>query len=313
MNTFAVEPVSEKDLPDVRDFLTRYEFLCTALTALFVRRRTQDSSLQFFLPRSGTCSLVRLKKKTGKDFLIGVLYISPCGLVYHCLPFFEKNAKDFFFGTEDSFAQLKHLLSNVFKNVPISSIVGSAPASLFLENCFNRRAKEYRTYKLMKLITDSRKAAEYGDLSFAAPQKNISILRCLPEHGAALFPLIKAYYEEEVFSAYVKTEEDVLRRLFAGKLKTQIILGLTVPPGFFAATAGTAAIGMRYAQLGGVYTIPAFRRRGFACLLVSRLCTELQKNGYTPVLFTDTKNTAAYSLYTSCGFSVCGDYRIAYF
>ena len=86
-----------------------------------------------------------------------------------------------------------------------------------------------------------------------------------------------------------------------------------ITDGSFAATAGTNNIGIHCAQLGGVYTLPSFRRRGCASFLLRRVCEELRSRGYSPVLFVRSENKAALALYEGCGFCVCGKYAISYY
>ena len=306
MKTFVLNPVTEVDLNDVREFLIAHERFCTALTSLFAGRPEAESPARFSLPASGRCGILRHRTE-----IIGVLYISPSGLVYHCLPLSAFSP--------DEREQIAAQCAAFPKGSAVSSIVGSFEAGRFLERCFKLCPKEVRSYKLM--CADSkedaagcakRSAHRCGE-AFRSFPNGLSVRRCRSEHAPFLFPLVKAYYEEEVLPSWMSVDDDMLKLLTAGRLRTQFMFGLELPDGSFAATAGTNNLGIHCAQLGGVYTLPSFRRRGCASFLLHRVCEELQSRGYGPVLFVRSENKAAQALYEGCGFSVCGDYAISYY
>lgn len=306
MKPFDLAPVTEDDLNDVREFLIPHERFCTALTSLFAGRPEAESPARFSRPASGRCSILRHRTE-----IIGVLYISPSGLVYHCLPLspFSPGERE----------QIAALCAAFPKGSAVSSIVGSLEASRFLEYCFKLCPKEARSYKLM--YADSKedaagcanRSAHRCEESFRSFPNGLSVRRCRSEHAPFLFPLVKAYYEEEVLPSWMSVDNDMLKLLTAGRLRTQFMFGLELPDGSFAATAGTNNLGIHCAQLGGVYTLPSFRRRGCASFLLRRVCEELRSRGYGPVLFVRSENKAALALYEGCGFSVCGDYAISYY
>lgn len=307
MKPFDLAPVTEGDLSDVREFLIAHERFCTALTSLFAGRPEAESPARFSLPASGRCGILRHRTE-----IIGVLYISPSGLVYHCLPLWTFSP--------DEREQIAALCAAFPKGSAVSSIVGCFEASRFLERCFKLCPKEARFYKLM--CADTHAENEGGrterDVHRSEPSprsfpNGLSVRRCRSEHAPFLFPLVKAYYEEEVLPSWMSVDDETLKLLTAGRLRTQFMFGLELPDGSFAATAGTNNLGIHCAQLGGVYTLPSFRRRGCASFLLRRVCEELRSRGYSPVLFVRSENKAALALYEGCGFCVCGKYAISYY
>ena len=306
MKTFGLDPVTEGDLSDVRKFLIPHERFCTALTSLFAGRPEAESLARFSLPASGRCGILRHRTE-----IIGVLYISPSGLVYHCLPLSAFSP--------DEREQIAAQCAAFPKGSAVSSIVGCFEASRFLEYCFKLCPKEARSYKLMYADAKedtagcAKRSAHRCEEAFRSFPNGLSVRRCRSEHAPFLFPLVKAYYEEEVLPSWMSVDNDMLKLLTAGRLRTQFMFGLELPDGSFAATAGTNNLGIHCAQLGGVYTLPSFRRRGCASFLLRRVCEELRSRGYGPVLFVRSENKAALALYEGCGFSVCGDYAISYY
>ncbi|EPF31779.1 hypothetical protein HMPREF9194_02132 [Treponema maltophilum ATCC 51939] len=307
MKPFSLAPITENDLNDVQEFLLPRERFCAALVSLFANRPAAEAQARFLLPASGACGILRHRTE-----IIGVLYISPSGLVYHCLPLSAFSP--------DEREQIAALCAAFPKGSAVSSIVGCFEASRFLERCFKLCPKEARFYKLMCADTQAENEGSRTerDVHRSEPSprsfpNGLSVRRCRSEHAPFLFPLVKAYYEEEVLPSWMKVDDETLKLLTAGRLRTQFMFGLELPDGSFAATAGTNNIGIHCAQLGGVYTLPSFRRRGCASFLLRRVCEELRSHGYSPVLFVRSENKAALALYEGCGFSGCGDYAISYY
>lgn len=58
----------------------------------------------------------------------------------------------------------------------------------------------------------------------------------------------------------------------------------------------------RYAQLGGIYVNPAYRRKGYAQDVVTCLSHQVLEKGRIPVLVVEKKNKAAVALYEKLGY-----------
>lgn len=67
-------------------------------------------------------------------------------------------------------------------------------------------------------------------------------------------------------------------------------------------------------QIGGVFTPPALRSRGYARAAVAQSLLDARAGGATSaILFTGEEDTAANRTYTALGFRIVGDYAIIYF
>jgi len=62
----------------------------------------------------------------------------------------------------------------------------------------------------------------------------------------------------------------------------------------------------RLVEIGGVFTFPEFRKRGFGRLIVQDLARRIRVMGKTPTLQVDEKNTPAVRLYQHAGWQVMG-------
>ena len=64
-------------------------------------------------------------------------------------------------------------------------------------------------------------------------------------------------------------------------------------------------------QIGGVYTPPPLRRRGYGRCVVAQSLIDAQTDGVQrAILFTGKKNAAAITAYTALGFHPIGDFRV---
>ena len=66
--------------------------------------------------------------------------------------------------------------------------------------------------------------------------------------------------------------------------------------------------------MGGVFTPPEFRRRGYARAVVAASLLEARAGGVsTGILFTGAENVAAHRAYVALGFRIVGTYRLLLF
>jgi len=76
----------------------------------------------------------------------------------------------------------------------------------------------------------------------------------------------------------------------------------------------TSAFNSRIAeavQIGGVWTPPEFRSRGYArCVVAQSLLDARDEGAYKAILFTDEDNVPAQKAYASLGFRLAGDYHL---
>lgn len=63
-------------------------------------------------------------------------------------------------------------------------------------------------------------------------------------------------------------------------------------------------------QIGGVFTKPSMRSKGYSKEIVSEICSRIIKNNKIPTLFVDKTNIPAIKVYNSLGFEEYDDYMI---
>ncbi len=325
---WCLRPVTQADVPKVRLFLRHFEYSCTALARLFVRRLAPEAPFDFTLPLRNFCFVLEYvpsehsRAKNADLFRFGLLNCVPSGTLYHCLPFMDARTtgdKNFYFAafSEQDKNDIRLLCAELLEQQRFSCIMGTGQTGLFLEHIsecdLSLRPKETRPCTLMSLDTQEAEFLPLCRELEAHARRGLCFRRCTLSDCDKLFPLMQAYYKEEVLPAGAVLDNRALRVLLNGRLQNEVMYAAEDGTGNFIAAAGTTALGMHCARIGGVYTLPAFRAEGIAAALVSVLCAELLHLRYTPVLFVRDINTAAGKLYAKPGFTARGPYRIAYF
>ncbi len=143
--------------------------------------------------------------------------------------------------------------------------------------------------------------------------EKFKIVRCGIRDADVLMPLQLAYEAEEVLPPCRTQNPAVTRKNLERILKTEYVVALQNSRGEPAAKANTNAVGIRWAQIGGVYTAPDFRRKGCASLLVETLAEKIVASNRLPVLYARNGNEAAQKAYTALGFTKTGGFTIAYY
>jgi len=145
-----------------------------------------------------------------------------------------------------------------------------------------------------------------------SPDPKLEILRPHPSSWRSLMPIQIAYEKEEVLAPGRKPIIAHSRDHLIDSLNNQIVL-IAVWKETIIGRVATNALGYHYGQVGGVYTIPGWRRRGVARWLMLHLLYELQRRQRGASLFVKHTNIGARRLYKSLGFHDSRPFRISYF
>lgn len=278
------------DLPQIINLICQDERSCMGLSSLIYNNGN-----------------IELPSNRGKIFLFfeentpsGVLYYSNEGLLY---PFFSKK-----FLTDKTVLQRKiNLLADMLS--PIRPypyfIAGVAESVELLGSCFPQIPPlDSYNYFCMKRVG-------MADYKLPTPD-GCTLYRAGPGDLMKLFSLEIAYQQEEVIRKDQPVNILVLKRRFKDQLKNEIIFYLE-KNGEAVAKAGTNAKGFTHRQLGGVYTRPDYRNRGFSTFLTSALISKVMEEMRGSTLFVKKNNLSAIQVYKKCKFIPCGDFRIDYF
>ena len=302
-------PVDEKKKAETLAFLAKYERTCVSLIE-HVRRGESD-----------IFSIEGDARET-----LGVISVKSRMLL--CVP----NARSL--QNDKAFcSSLKVFLSDK----KISCVNGEAEASHLIMKIFTELGRtplhinEYALMTLSEAALKNLKTKEGRYASVSEGQQTLiarhtaraagekayceqfKIVRCGIKDADALMPLQLAYEAEEVLPPCRTQNSAVTRKNLERILKTEYVLALQNSRGETAAKANTNAIGIRWAQIGGVYTAPDFRRKGCASLLVETLAEKIVASNRLPVLYARNGNEGAQKAYSAIGFTKTGGFTIAYY
>jgi len=144
------------------------------------------------------------------------------------------------------------------------------------------------------------------------PGPGLRARRAGPPDAAALFPLQEAYEKEEVLIDPAHFNAGQCMKSLAQGLSDELLYVLE-KDGRPVAKAGTNARGFTVDQIGGVYTVPAERGKGFARILMVALLREAFREKTGASLFVKKKNRPAIQLYNGLGFRPVDEYAISYY
>ncbi|QTQ13107.1 GNAT family N-acetyltransferase [Treponema parvum] len=278
-------PVDREDKA-IHDFLKKHEPFCVALIQSLKKKETSVYALYNRI----------------KGEIKGVIALSGGNMLMHYIP------KEF------QTDLLKNDVAAVLKKHSVSGINGEAVGSAYLisalEKINNVKYKIKNSYRLMELKNNGFCESEK---KICQAFLDVEIRRCTQADVLNLLPLETAYQEEEVLPFGRKADPVICRYMLSGRMKEQYIFAAFTKDGSAVAKAATSSLSWEWAQLGGIYTVPEYRRKGLAFAVLKSLISFLFSNQKNCVLFVKDKNTNAYELYKKCGFKEIAAYTIAYY
>ena len=212
-------------------------------------------------------------------------------------------------------AEASHLIMKIFAELGRTPLHINEYALMTLSEAAlkNLKTKEGRYASVsegQQTLIARHTARDAGEKAYC---EQFKIVRCGIKDADALMPLQLAYEAEEVIPPCRTQNLAAARKNLERILKTEYILALQNSRGETAAKANTNAIGIRWAQIGGVYTAPDFRRKRCASLLVETLAEKIVASNRLPVLYARNGNEGAQKAYSAIGFTKTGGFTIAYY
>lgn len=239
--------------------------------------------------------------------LIGVIMITSGGMCFHHLPFLIPCIKEKYCNID--FNILKNRIAKIFENKKMYCITGEYNGTKFIQDIIKQNIKIELDYEL-RVFQKNTKCNFFNN----DDEKKFQIVNCTTNELEKIFPLQKKYDAEEVLPPGETLDEELCKKRLYTNLQKQIIIAIkNLDDNNFVAKAGTNALGVNHYQLGGVYTLPEYRGKGFARILVRKLAEGFSQAEKNVVLFVKEKNEPAKAAYTKAGFLPLGKYRIVYY
>lgn len=323
----SINQISVQQIPEILSFIEPHEAECVNLVHEILR-----GAENCYVVQSGGA-------------VCGAFCFRARRTIFHCLPFTKyKTQQDKILCQETQAA-----FYEFFANEKPFCINGESTGSLFLKNILKNKpapimAKVTNDYWLMSVSRGSEQLQEAASSSNSSCQEfdacsKPNIFRATADDAEKLFPLEKAYQYEEVIPPSFSVSDETLREALKLNLRNQKIFAYQATAAGsrqqrVVAKAALTAEGKNFALLGGVYTLPEHRRRGYARILVQHILQEVgaptannnscEAAASTPcalgtparpmnaALYVKKNNAAAIALYKSLGFEQAGEYKIIY-
>ena len=281
------KPLDRILFPDFVKFVIANEWKSVSLSSRIV---TREGNFREIKKINGSINC--LLSET--DTILGVIMVTPAGLI---LPMFggALNTKsDDFTGRTDA------LLSGYGK---ITCILGTDTDVKTVRDILSPDIRAEVEYNLL--------SAPLPSVPPPPPPKGVTVKRAAEKEAESLFSLEEKYLIDEVLIDSTSVNRKGAMKNLKNNCINQILL-YAETGGIPVAKANTNALGINYAQLGGIFTDYGSRRRGYSEVLVRALLYECAKLRKKSILFVKKGNLAANRLYLKTGFKKIDNYRIVY-
>jgi predicted GNAT family acetyltransferase len=185
----------------------------------------------------------------------------------------------------------------VTRMLPVRALISPAPLVEALWSHLRSRLDPPTVVRMNQPVYAIRRRFDYPDLAVS----RLSVLRDLD----ALVPACAAMHKEEVGIDPMERDavgyRERIRELIERKRSV-----IRVVDGRIAAKCEFSAVTPDAVQLMGVWTHPAFRRKGYGRELLREVCGHLFRKGKTVTLFVNDFNAPAIALYEGLGFQRIG-------
>lgn len=195
----------------------------------------------------------------------------------------------------------------------VQCINGEARASAFLSDALlslGQKAQEVNRYILLSISPMS------GGMDVCPPPPaGLAIVCCenTAKTADALMPLQIAYIKEEVIPSCRPLSAAAARLVLEEALRQQRVFAMLDAEGNPVAKVSLNNAGFHCVQLGGVYTLPKWRKQGCAASLAGSVSRAMLQSGRQVVLYVKESNAAAQRLYRRLGYTPFGRLSIIYY
>jgi len=296
---YCFELLTPETIYDAAAFVRQHEYRCIDLAEQLRLCLYPD-----YAPRYKKAAAIYACPQPQK-ICCGVLLFSTYGLLFHCIDtdMPEETVLAFgrFFLSEDFPYKELHAVAGIREHTLLFEQVISEIAHIRLD-----AAVDYYLMQCAKPCTDTFFQTAQAKLNTA-----LSIERATENDLIELFPLQLDYENTEVAYEGRPINPAVCKLSLRARLTTEYIYKVSAD-GHIVAKAGTNAQGFHWFQIGGVYTLPAYRNKGLAAAAVAHLINIHSAEAHGFALFVKTANTAALRVYEKLGFEQCGLFRMSY-
>ena len=262
--------------------------------------------------------------------IYGVLWLSPAGLLLHCIPGrYSPDMAQKITGAAAEFLRGKKIYCISGPEAGTDLLVHGAAAGLCRESdtvsgsgsagtgiILPGLPLEMRRYHLMCRtggISETMVVKPAGYMNKLKRVSPVPVVQCCPGDEAGLYLLQKEYDRVEVLPVAFPFDERLCRVNLRRALAAGRVYAVPDTGSGFTAKAAISAVSPHFVLIGGVFTLPKYRRRGYAAGLVTFLAENAAVQGKHAVLFVRRNNMTALHAYERAGFSVTGSYAIAYY
>jgi len=286
------------DTEELKAFISSREHSCMNFASEL--KKKLSGGLKYSLQLNNQNSIVLHRNRHSRDIDFTVM-LSPTGQL---LP--AADTKKTGTAAVDISEGIKLFKDAIFK---VNTVMGDKlSVNKIIENCFSEKSIiqgtnsfNYYSMVLSRNNFNSYSSLPPGIIIRDASQSDLADLMSLQMN----YEIEEVLPEAEMYSSYAS------RKMLISILREQRTV-IAEKSGEIVAKANTNASGFRHFQIGGVYTLPGYRRQGISTAVVSALSDRIFKSGMNLSLFVKTGNNAAVKVYIKLGFEIVEEFQITY-
>ena len=121
-------------------------------------------------------------------------------------------------------------------------------------------------------------------------------------------PYITSLWKDfELEAEGIEFDDELCLKTVSERIQDKVLYTWKNDDGKITAMASRWGGDENYCKIASVYTLPEYRRKGYAQNLVHYICREILSEGKTPILYTDESYTASNECYKRIGFYKVGN------
>lgn len=286
--------ITADNIDEILQFSLQYESSCIHFVVYLLEKKEE-------LKYANNLCLPQAFAFYSDGVIVGASCLNSYGFFVYCLPYQDE--------------LLYALIAKLYDFSTVFAFTGEAKAQNLILSQIKKTQKVTAKISISYFLMTHKSTLQNNDASLhlcKIDAKSLNLRQATVEDASFLLTLQSGYEKEEVLKKGEALNKAVCLMNLERILKNQTVY-IAEMNGTAIAKANTNAKGVNWNQIGGVYTLPKYRRCGIAFATVATLVRHIHNaENKNASLFVKRENEAALALYKKLGFKKEADFQISY-